>query len=415
MEALNLSNHRGAAVIGKTITLQGATYRVDTLPGAPAGAPYVLLNLRTAIALLRARFMLDEDAPAPPEAGAWVVAVPGGRAVLSLHGGPFEPDAPWSPTFQEAYRVRAEGRLAEAEALIRRVLAQHPTHVLALNHLSGTLLEQNRFSDALPVATSIVQLEPNYPGFANNYIRLVTQFSLAGALSIFQRCHPAFAPNPELDELGATLLLELGEPAQALALLDEALDEPLDSLRAEAVEQCASHARAAPLLEEAQRRLIANRTDGVLDLYERALAAHPRDPYTLANLALARSRAGRHEDAAGMLLLARVRLAEPLNTLCTANAAFALIDAGQMEDAAVIIEGGLAHLLPADEHSEVPFADLPSIGLFVFRPRASAEALPGEALRRLERLADTLAGARSANILRFVALYRRAVQSMSAS
>ncbi len=54
-------------------------------------------------------------------------------------------------------------------------------------------------------------------------------------------------------------------------------------------------------------------------------------------------------------------------------------------------------------------------GAAVIRGGRGGEALPGEALRRLERLADTLAGATPANILRFVALYRRATQPMSAS
>ncbi|TAK28713.1 MAG: hypothetical protein EPO40_12875 [Myxococcaceae bacterium] len=406
--ALDLATHRGIAVIGRTLTLQGATYRVETLPAAASGpTTFLLVNERTAIGLHRVRFFPDDEAGAP-EAGAWSVAVPGGRAVLTLHQSPFEADAPWTDLISQAARARGDGDLARGEALIRRVIAMHPTHVLALNHLAGTLVMQARDAEALPIAMEVVEFEPNHPGFAINLVRLLAGTSPDAALKLYRSSCSWFPPDEASDELGVRLMLQLGEVHDALAILEARPSPSLTALQQAALAMRAAHERAAPLIEEACRRLEGKVTDGVLDLFQRALQANPQNPYTLVNVGLALARAGRHAEAAHALLQAMSRVSTPLRRLCIVNAAFALADDGNAKDAAALLDHGFDNFNEPTNSPGVLLADLPSRAIYVFPPDGSAEALPGDALERLERIADALQSTTPASVRTLMECYRRA-------
>ncbi len=406
--ALDLATHRGADVLGRTLVLRGAIYRVETLSRTAAGqVTLVLVNERTALAVHRVRFFPDGEAGAP-EADAWTIPVPGGCAALTLNEGPFEADAPWTDVIRQAARARGDGDLARGEALIRKVIAMHPTHVLALNHLAGTLVIQRKDAQALPIAMTVVELEPNHPGFAMNLIRLLTAFSLRSALDLYRTSARCFPPTEESDELGVGLMLELGEVQDALAILEARPSPSLAKLRPKALAGRSAQERAAPLIDEAIHLLDEGVTDGVLDLFERAHEAHPQDPYALVNFSLALARAGRHAEAAEGLLLARARAPVPLDRLCVVNAAFALADGGDAQGAADLLDRGFHNVNePTDSPSEL-MADLPSLAVFVFAPGGSKETLPGVALERLERLADALQSATPASVRTLIECYRNA-------
>lgn len=412
---LDLSVHRGSAVFGRTVRLHEATYRVERLPGAVLGVtPHVLVNERTSLALLRARFHPDGGAgPADPK--AWTAAVPGGRVTLTTHDGPFEAAAPWSDLLDRARDAHLQGDLARDEALTRRLLEVNSTHVLALNHLAGVLVAREKYAEAVDVALDVIVLEPNHPGFAINLARLLSTFSPGAALDIYRLGRARFPAGEELDELGVRLLLEVGAAREALEILDARPRESMSALRAEALLLRSSEDLAAPLLTEAIALVQRRESEGVLDLLERAHDAHPRDPYTVANLGLALGRAGRNAEAAEALRRAAGRLPRPLDRFCLANAAFALFDDGHPADAATLLAQGLGDLLDGPGAAEVALADLPSVGLFVFPPGGSAEGTPERALEILEHLDEALRPATPPTIRRLVELYRRAVEARTAN
>ncbi len=409
MELLDLSRHHGPAILGKGVALNDTVYRVEPMPGSADGSRYLLVNEHTALALHAVQFFPNAEGSSPGSS-EWVVAVPGGRAALTLHSGPFEPPAPWTAAFDGAYRARAEGDHATAELLIRQVLAQQPKHVLAMNHLAGTLMMQKRWDEALPIAEAIVLLEPNYQGFVINFIRSATLSSLATSRQIFQTFRPRFPVSREMDALGARLMLELGRPQEVLDLLGERADPPFEPIRAAAVAMLDALARAAPLVEAAHARLDGGDSEAALALFSQAHKVFPQDPYVLANLGFALSRAGQYGEAARALVRAMSRLPLPSNWLCCANGAFALLESGEPREAARLLEVGLEPLLYAPEDPATLFADLPSVAIVLYPSGVSKEALPHEALLRLERLANVLEGTAPPAVARLIELYRIAVR-----
>jgi tetratricopeptide (TPR) repeat protein len=70
--------------------------------------------------------------------------------------------------FQIATGHHRSGRLADAEALYRRILAQNPKHADALNQLGYLLYQSGRFDPALEYLSQAVELNPQAAEFYNN-------------------------------------------------------------------------------------------------------------------------------------------------------------------------------------------------------------------------------------------------------
>ena len=72
-------------------------------------------------------------------------------------------DANVDRDFQLAVEQHQAGRLSEAEAAYRQILARNPNHVEAL-HLLGVLAVQlGRLDTAVELIRQTVRLEPDYP------------------------------------------------------------------------------------------------------------------------------------------------------------------------------------------------------------------------------------------------------------
>src|SRR5688572_23278064 len=67
-----------------------------------------------------------------------------------------------------AERAQAEGRLHEAEILLRRVLASHPRHAAAWLQLGTVLHEQSRFDEAIRCYRSSIDVAPGSAAAHNN-------------------------------------------------------------------------------------------------------------------------------------------------------------------------------------------------------------------------------------------------------
>ncbi len=231
------------------------------------------------------------------------------------------------------------GRLAEAEALYRQVLAQSPDHADAL-HLLGILATQAGRPDmAIELIGRAVAVSPTV---AEYHLNLGESYRRSGqwepAIASVQR---AIALRPDDTEthntLGVTLALA-GRPEDAVAAYRRALElEPdhawthtnlgnalnVQGRLAEAVAAYQSALEHNPDLAEARSNLGAvlhemGRSDEAIAAYERALELKPDQPQACYNLGSALHQTGRLDEAIAALeraLELNPGFAEPCNTL----------------------------------------------------------------------------------------------------
>ena len=243
------------------------------------------------------------------------------------------------------------GRLAEAEALYRRVLRQKPGHADAL-HLLGVLHAQaGRLDDALPLLAKAARRAPRNAGFLNDLANAlkgagrldeaIAAYRRAAALdrrdadircNLGQALRAAGQPGEAVEWLRAALSIRpdhrparagLGHALRALGRFDEAVAAFRDAAAVD--DSAAAHADLGAALresgapeeaEESLRRALAldadhaaahanlgnvlqdlNRLDEAVAAYHRALALDADHATAHANLGNALTRMGRLDEA----------------------------------------------------------------------------------------------------------------------
>ncbi len=227
----------------------------------------------------------------------------------------------------EALALLAAGRLAEAQAAWRAILARNPDDARALHFLGCALAQAGHAAEGLALVDRSLALAPRDAAFLNNRARLLADAGRADEaiadLTRAVRWEPGFAAA--WLHLG-TMLRSAGRADESIAALRRAA-----SLEPGKAGHHASLARA--LLE---------RGDGAeaVRAFEHALALDPGNPEVLNNLALALHAAG-DVDAAlaryGEALAARPRFPEAL-----VNWGNALKDRGDLEGASAMYARALA-------------------------------------------------------------------------
>jgi Flp pilus assembly protein TadD len=100
--------------------------------------------------------------------------------------------------FQLAVQHQRAGRLAEAEALYRQILAVEPTHAAACSNLAEACRVMNRLEEAVALLQRAIQLQPNFAEARYNLgVALVALGRPVGAEEAF---HQALALKPEYAE-----------------------------------------------------------------------------------------------------------------------------------------------------------------------------------------------------------------------
>lgn len=115
-------------------------------------------------------------------------------------GGPGSPDV----LTRRAAELMAAGRLDEAEATFRRVLAAHPRHPVALWNLGLLLIERERHAEALALADDALRRQP-----AQGRALLLRGDALAG-LERFDAAIDAYERAARIAELAPDALGKLG-------------------------------------------------------------------------------------------------------------------------------------------------------------------------------------------------------------
>jgi predicted O-linked N-acetylglucosamine transferase (SPINDLY family) len=183
-------------------------------------------------------------------------------------------DLPIQPAFEHAVAHHRAGRLSDAEATCRQILAQFPGHAETL-HFLGILCQQSgRPGEAERFIRRAVDLVPDHSGYlANLGVILATQGRSAEAIEALRRSLALRSDHaPTRNHLAAALLLE-SQFDQATAEAQTAVTLKPDYVDAH--------------LTLGNALLAREKTDAAIACYRRAVTINPRSAPALNALALA--------------------------------------------------------------------------------------------------------------------------------
>jgi tetratricopeptide (TPR) repeat protein len=171
------------------------------------------------------------------------------------------PAKPSSP-IEQALALRQRGQIAEAERVLRGVLAAEPDHFDA-RHLLGLIChQQGRNIEALQLVSALLKAAPHSAELINNcglIFAALTQHQVA--LACFESALALSADNLAALKNRAGMLKRLRQPEQALAAYEAVLAQ--DARDLDALNECGGLLTAL------------NRPDEALAYYQRALAVAP--------------------------------------------------------------------------------------------------------------------------------------------
>jgi len=229
--------------------------------------------------------------------------------------------------FDLALQHHRVGRLAEAEALYRQILAVEPRHADAL-HLLGVVAHQVGKNDvAVGLIRQAIALKPNDPDAHSNLGNALRE---NGQLDeAIAACRQAIALKPKFPEaysnLGAALI-DKGQMNEAVAALREALT--LNPNYPEAYSNLGNALRDKGQLDEA---IVA---------YRRAIALKPNYPEAHSNLGNALKETGRLDEA--ITTCHQAIALRPDYPKAYSNLGSALHDQGQLEEAIAVYRRAIA-------------------------------------------------------------------------
>jgi tetratricopeptide (TPR) repeat protein len=231
------------------------------------------------------------------------------------------------PAEAEALALLQSGRLAEAEAAWRAILARKPDDAAALHFLGCILAQTGRPSEGLELIDRSITASPRNAAFLNNRARVLADSGrLEDALRDLRRAVQA-------DARFFTGYFHLAGVLRLLGRFDEAVTA---LRRAVALEP--SHPEA--LMHLAHALQSTGRLDDAVAFYARAVAARPAYPEALLNWGNALKDRGDLEGARAMY--GRALEIRPDFTEALVNAAGASLDLARIDEARAAYTRALA-------------------------------------------------------------------------
>jgi protein O-GlcNAc transferase len=136
--------------------------------------------------------------------------------------GAFGPRASAAPLVARALELRAHGRNAEAEALLRRAVREHPRDAAAATNLAVALLDQDRGNDAVSWLERALEIDAHFAPAHFNYAHVLrVNGRLADAITHYAAAAHAQPPMPEASEALMQALLDACDWDGAARLADE--------------------------------------------------------------------------------------------------------------------------------------------------------------------------------------------------
>jgi protein O-GlcNAc transferase len=267
---------------------------------------------------------------------------------------------------QQALGLHRQGRLNEAEALYRSVLARRRDDFEASYLLGMLKMQQGQPAQALPLLEAAVKIKPHAPEALTILAAVLAALGRpAEALAAYERLIKLRPGDPDALYNRGVVLTTLGRHADAMASYDKAL-----AVRSDHVPSLFNKAKALVALQQfeparaAYDALIAvvpNHVDALTDRgnvlarlglraealasFERALVANPGHVNALNNCGALLKDEGRCEEA--LALFDRALAVAPRNPATLVNRANVLIELDRPAEAVESLDRALA-LAPAD-------------------------------------------------------------------
>jgi predicted Zn-dependent protease len=178
------------------------------------------------------------------------------------------------PRLLEPAAALCDGRIAEAEHLLRSHLLQHPTDVAAIRMLAEVGARLGRYGDAEKLLQRCLELAPGFLAARHNLaVVLQRQAKLQAALAQIDLLLAADAQNPGYRNLAASMAARLGDMPRAIRIYGDVVRE---------------YPRQPKIWMSYGHTLkTAGRQDEAIDAYRRCLALAPHLGeawWSLANL-----------------------------------------------------------------------------------------------------------------------------------
>lgn len=230
-----------------------------------------------------------------------------------------------SAVYEQTDAALQQGKLADAEQVLRSALRAHPREVRALGLLAVILDAQKRYDEAESVYAQAVSLSPGLVPLLNNLgNHYLARGELDRARDTYLRVVAIEPDYPNANLQLAKLSVAKKQGAAALKYLnrlpsDEQAGPAARILRAQALHLSGRHAAAEPILQELERQATSDpqvafsvgivyvewqRFDAAEKAFSLALRSAPTDFDILYNLGLAAIRAGHLERAQEVLQIA---------------------------------------------------------------------------------------------------------------
>jgi tetratricopeptide (TPR) repeat protein len=128
------------------------------------------------------------------------------------------------PRLLSAAAALVDGRIAQAEALLRAHLKEFPTDVAAIRMLAEVAARLGRNADAETLLESCLELAPSFHAARHQYaIVLQRQNKAAAALREIDRLEKLDPYNPSYRNLKAVVLVKIGEYRESIKIYEEVL------------------------------------------------------------------------------------------------------------------------------------------------------------------------------------------------
>ena len=223
-----------------------------------------------------------------------------------------------SQLVQQAIALHQQGRLAEAEALYRQVLAQTPDEAGPYHYIGVIRMQQGRLAEAVPLLEEALRRNPfEAPALVNHGMTLRLLGRTVEALASFDRAAAAAPAMPDAHFQRGLALGETARPQEALAAYDRAVTlhpQHIGALFHRALllgdlgrpDEARASYDSLLMLQPGHVEALSNRgllawarrdADAALADWTRALASDPRHAPSLTNRALVLGETGRAAEA----------------------------------------------------------------------------------------------------------------------
>jgi hypothetical protein len=355
MEALNLQSHTPDEFVGKTITVDGRSYRIGpSFRVSDQGYAHYLTNEMSGLCLhilqIRPEYMSDpastrevsktkaqltEKLRSQMRRESKTVEIPIIN-VVDANGGSFElhetswgafgfPEEPLGgASIDKAMSLADAEDYQSAIAELENLLVQHPHHTVALNNMGFCYGRLDNNPAALETLARAIEIEPNFAAYrGNQFLFALNCPRYRQGLMLFQQLKTKYPFLEDYDGYAIQAYLTCGTPKEALELVQQSTlpetqaEELLASITA-AVEAKEQFTTLYPPGEGMFADGYPEGKEAVKEL-EALHARYDADPFIQANLGFALRSIGQYRRAAQLLMSATGGISDELVKVCWAK------------------------------------------------------------------------------------------------